>query len=213
MRKAIYIIIAAIVITASIELVCPFSDEKTYEEIFGRTLNEATMNVYQDPDFGFTVRYPSFFIKQPDSLNDDIGYVRFSYGDYWANVILECYATRNYDLSLKAGADTFARILHATQQQLGKDYFILSGPQYENGCYIDGYSFYSKYVGRGKLWYVYTMAYPDRYHAQLGRLFKEIDGWQVWEKYRNGISHTDSLLIYSSTRGRHKKRFVVNVVN
>ncbi len=102
MRKATYIIIAIIVLMASIDFICSFGNERTDEELFARKLDEATMLTYQDPDFGFTVRYPSFFIEQPDSLDANVGYARFSYGDYWANVILECYATRNYDLSPKA---------------------------------------------------------------------------------------------------------------
>lgn len=211
MRKAAYIIIAIIVLMASIDFICSFGNEKTDEELFARKLNESKMLTYHDPDFGFTVRYPSFFIEQPDSLDDNVGYARFSYGNYWANFILECYATRNYDLSPKAGMDTLARMLHATQRMLGKDYFILSGPQYENDCYMDDYSFYSKYVSRGRLWYVYTMVYPDRYHDHLGKLFKEINGWQVWELPHTNISHVDSFLIYAATRDRHKKRFVLNL--
>ena len=33
-----------------------------------------------------------------------------------------------------------------------------------------------------KLWFVYTMIYPDDYKDILGRLFKEIDDWQIWER-------------------------------
>ncbi len=72
--------------------------------------------------------------------------------------------------------------LHATNQKRGKDFFILSGPQYEQGIYIEGYSYYSKFVKNHKFWFVYTMVYPDRYKPVLTRLFKEIDDWQVWER-------------------------------
>ena len=90
MRKTIYIIIAVLVLMVNIDFICPFDNERTDVELFARKLNEATMLTYQDPDFGFTVRYPSFFIEQPDSLDANVGYARFSYGDYWANVILKC---------------------------------------------------------------------------------------------------------------------------
>jgi len=33
-----------------------------------------------------------------------------------------------------------------------------------------------------KLWFVYTMIYPDNYKDVLTRLFKEIDDWQIWER-------------------------------
>lgn len=75
---------------ASIDFICSFGNERTDEELFAQKLDEATMLTYQDPDFGFTVRYPSFFIEQPDTLDNNVGYARFSYGDYWANVILKC---------------------------------------------------------------------------------------------------------------------------
>ncbi len=64
----------------------------------------------------------------------------------------------------------------------GKDFFILSGPQYEQGSYVEGYSYYSKFVRNHQFWLVYTMVYPDRYKPALTRLFKEIDNWQVWER-------------------------------
>jgi len=57
-----------------------------------------------------------------------------------------------------------------------------SGPQYENGSLIDGYSYYSKVMANHKLWFVYTMIYPDNYKDVLTRLFKEIDDWQIWER-------------------------------
>ena len=72
--------------------------------------------------------------------------------------------------------------LHATKSRKGKDHFILSGPQYENDSRIDGYSYYAKIMANHKLWFVYTMIYPDDYKDILGRLFKEIDDWQIWER-------------------------------
>ena len=67
-------------------------------------------------------------------------------------------------------------------QKHGEDYFILSGPQFECGSLIEGYSYYSKFVRNGKLWFVYTMVYPDRYQDVLTRLFQEIDEWKIWER-------------------------------
>ena len=84
--------------------------------------------------------------------------------------------------SLKDGMDSLAQVLQATDRKLGSDYFILSGPQYENGSLIDGYSYYSKVMANHKLWFVYTMIYPDNYKDVLTRLFKEIDDWQIWER-------------------------------
>ena len=59
---------------------------------------------------------------------------------------------------------------------------VMPGNQYENGSLIDGYSYYSKVMANHKLWFVYTMIYPDDYKDVLTRLFKEIDDWQIWER-------------------------------
>ena len=88
----------------------------------------------------------------------------------------------NQGKSVKEASDSLAQCLHATMQKQGEDYFILSGPQYEKGSLIEGYSYYSKFIRNGKFWFVYTMVYPDRYYDVLTRLFKEIDEWQIWER-------------------------------
>ena len=142
MKKAALLFVVALVILANIDFIWPFTTERTDGDVFGQGLNTAEMLTYQDPDLGFTVRYPSFFAVQPDSLDEYTGHVRFSYDNEWATVVLECYALRNYDQSLKSGMDSLALVLHATDRKLGNDYFILSGPQYENDSRMDDYSYY-----------------------------------------------------------------------
>ena len=68
MKKAALLFIAALIITASIDFIWPFTTERADEDAFEQDLNIAEMLTYQDPDLGFTVRYPSFFAVQPDSL-------------------------------------------------------------------------------------------------------------------------------------------------
>lgn len=131
MKKTALIFVATLVILASIDFIWPFTTERTDGDVFEQGLNTAEMQTYQDSDLGFTVRYPSFFAVQPDSLDEYTGHVRFSYDNEWATVVLECYALRNYGQSLKSGMDSLAQVLHATDCKLGSDYFILSGPQYE----------------------------------------------------------------------------------
>ena len=184
MKKTALLFIAAFVIMASIDVIWPFSTERSDGDVFEQSLNNAEMLTYQDSDWGFTVRYPSYFVVQPDSLDEYSDHVRFCYDNEWEKIVLECYALRNYDQSLKNGMDSLAQALHSTERKLGSDYFVLSGPQYENDRRIDGYSYYSRFVCRGKLWFVFTMVYPDRYHDHLGRLFNEIDNWQVFEDHR-----------------------------
>ena len=203
MKKTALLFIALLVILASIDFIWPFTTERTDGDVFEQGLNTAEMQTYQDPDLGFTV-------VQPDSLDEYTGHVRFSYDNEWVTVVLECYALRNRGQSLKSGMDSLAQVLHATDRNLGNDYFILSGPQYENDSRMDDYSYYSRFVCRGKLWFVYTMVYPDRYHNHLGRLFKEIDDWQVFEDLRTGISRADSFMLDATRKGHKKKRAVFN---
>lgn len=142
------------------------------------------MYEYKDEDFGYTIRYPSFFSdgKIEDSEANDEGRARFVYYEEGATMVIEGYAIRNNGMSLKEGMDSLGEALHATDRRLGNNSFTLSGPQYEEGRPISGYSYYSKFVAHRKLWFVYTMVFPDTYRPALSRMFKEIDGWQVWEK-------------------------------
>ena len=180
MRKAIFTFIAIIMVAVSIDWIDACSEVKTDKEMFRRNLTYADMYEYKDSTYDFVIRYPSFFSEQ----SNDAGHVRFCYSNQWATVVLEGYTLLHQGKSIREASDSLAQILHAANVRLGEDYFILSGPQYENGSLVEGYSYYSKFVRHGKFWFVYTMVYPDRYHDVLTRLFKEIDDWQIWERPR-----------------------------
>lgn len=182
MRKAIFIFIAIILMTANIDWLRSCGDLKSPKEVFGQQLTYADMYEYKNTDYGYVVRVPSFFSVQPDSLQEEKGQMRFEFSNQWIIVVIESYVMNNNGQSLKNGMDSLAQVLHAIDSRLGSDYFILSGPQYENGCRLDGYSYYSKVVVNHKLWFVYTMIYPDDYKDVLSRIFKEIDDWQIWER-------------------------------
>lgn len=182
MRKAIFIFIAIILVAVSIDWIHSCAELKSYKEVFGRQITYADMYEYKDKDYDYVVRVPSFFTAQSDSLQEEKGRIRFEYGDQWINVVIESHVMNSDGMSLQAGMDSLAQMLKATEHRLGSDYFILSGPQYENGSRIDGYSYYTKIMANYKLWFVYTMVYPDDYKDVLARLFKEIDEWQIWER-------------------------------
>ena len=182
MRKAIFIFFAIILMTANIDWLRSCGDLKSPKEVFGQQLTYADMYEYKDADYGYVVRVPSFFSVQPDSLQEEKGQMRFEFSDQWIIVVIESYVMNNNGQSLKDGMDSLAQVLQATDRKLGSDYFILSGPQCENGSRIDGYSYYTKIMVNHKLWFVYTMIYPDDYKDVLNRLFKEIDDWQIWER-------------------------------
>lgn len=184
MRKTIFIFIAAIVTCACVSWVRWCSSNRTAQERFAHRLTLADMYEYKDEDFGYTIRYPSFFSdgRIKDSEANDEGRARFVYYEEGATMVIEGYAIRNNGMSLKEGMDSLGEALQATDRRLGNNSFTLSGPQYEEGRPISGYSYYSKFVAHRKLWFVYTMVFPDTYRPALSRMFKEIDGWQVWEK-------------------------------
>lgn len=192
MRKAIFIFITMIVLAACIDWIHSCAKEKSDKEQFCRLLTFAHMYEYKDPDYGFAIRYPSFFSEQPDSLNEYKGSARFSYHDKWISVILEGYVLNNKGQPVKVGMDSLAQVLNATTKKMGNDFFILSGSQYEDGNRVEGYSYYSKFMRNEKLWFVYTMVYPDYYHDVLTRLFKEIDEWQIWERPRLQLKQGES---------------------
>ncbi len=182
MRKAICIFIILVIVAASIDWIRSCDNVKSHKEVFGRELTYAEMYEYKDKDYDYVVRVPSFFTAQPDSLQSRKGRMRFEYGDQWITVVIESHVMHNNGQSLKEGMDSLAQVLHATDSRLGSGYFILSGPQYEQGSRIDGYSYYSKVMANHKLWFVYTMVYPDDYKDVLARMFREIDDWQIWER-------------------------------
>ena len=182
MRKAVFIFITFILVAVNIDWIHSCADLKSHKEVFGRYLAYADMYEYRDKDYDYIVRVPSFFNAQSDSLQEEKGRMRFEYGDQWITLVIESHVMNNNGMSIQAGKDSLAQVLHATDSTMGKDYFMLSGPQYENGSRIEGYSYYTKVVANHKLWFVYTMIYPDDYKDVLTRLFKEIDDWQVWER-------------------------------
>jgi hypothetical protein len=182
MRKAIFIFIAIILMVANIDWLRSCGDLKSPKEVFGQQLTYADMYEYKDADYGYVVRVPSFFSVQPDSLQEEKGQMRFEFSNQWIIVVIESYVMNNNGQSLKDGMDSLAQVLQATDRKLGSDYFILSGPQCENGSRIDGYSYYTKIMVNHKLWFVYTIIYPDDYKDVLTRLFKEINEWQIWER-------------------------------
>ena len=182
MRKAIFIFIAVILVAMSIDWIDCCAEVKSHKEVFGHCLTYADMYEYKDKNYDYVVRVPSFFNAKPDSLQEEKGRMRFDYADQWITLVIESHVINSDGMSLQAGMDSLAQMLNATDSRKGKDYFILSGPQYENGSRIDGYSYYTKIMAHLKLWFVYTMIYPDDYKDVLARLFKEIDNWQIWER-------------------------------
>lgn len=194
------IFIVAIIVIVAFNLYCHIThegDQRTPYYEFKSRIDMAPMKEYQDPDFGYSISYPCFFQKEDTSLNDYLGYARFSYSND-ANIVLESYVTMNRSGNLEACADSLARKLHADKTiQTSKNKldenksprenkdsaFILSGPVYENDVRIEGYSHYDKFIKSGKMLFVFSLTYPDSYKPAMPRLFKLIEDWKVLGAY------------------------------
>ena len=127
MRKTIFIFIAIIIVAASIDWVESCSRVKSHKEVFGRQLTYADMYEYQNVDYDYVVRVPSFFTAQPDSLKEEKGRMRFEYCDQWITIVIETRVIRpplpfgsskNNGQSLKSGMAPLEHVLKATDSKL-----------------------------------------------------------------------------------------------
>ena len=129
-------------------------EQQTPRADFKTKVEMSPMKEYNDPDFGYFFKYPCFFQQEDTSVSVYQGYVRFSFTIH-SNIILDSYVTSNYNNTLQACADSLAQKLHSerTMQASNKE-FILSGPFYENGVRVDGYSHYDKFIKSGRRLFV-----------------------------------------------------------
>lgn len=82
-------IVAIILVAASIDWIDACSEVKTDKEMFKRNLTYADMYEYKDSTYDFVIRYPSFFREQPN----DAGHARFSLatnGQRWCSKATCC---------------------------------------------------------------------------------------------------------------------------
>lgn len=176
------IFIFAIILIMVANLYCHLhhmGDTRTPYSEFKDRIGMAPMKEYHDSDFGYSIRYPCFFQQEEKTQDDFLGHARFSYTNH-TNIVLESYVTKNLSKDLTSCADSLAQVLHADKTlHPAHSAFILSGPVYENGVRVDGYSHYDKFIKSGRMLFVYSLTYPDTYKPALPRLFKLIDDWRV----------------------------------
>jgi len=138
------------------------------------------MKEHHDNDYDYSVRYPSFFEQTPDSLLDK-GCCRFSFWQDSTEIVQTAFVEENANsLTLDQAMAKYASALHATRQQKGDGFFILSGHIHTDSGAITSRRFHAKFVKHRKLWFVQTLAYPEDCEQAMKRLIREIDGWKVW---------------------------------
>ena len=139
------------------------------------------MKEYHDDDYDYVVRYPAFFEQTADSLLDR-GCSRFSFWQDSTEIVQTTFVGPNADsLTIENAMEKYATELHATKQQKGEDYFILSGALHSDHSGIGGRRFYAKFVKHRRLWFVQTLAYPEDCEQAVQKLICEIKDWKVWK--------------------------------
>ena len=192
--KKFFIIAVILVMAANVYYSLTYKgDIRTPYYEFKTRIGTAPLKTYRDTDFGYTISYPCMFQQEDKQGDEYLGHARFVYSDS-ANIILESYVTPNYSPNLQACADSLARKLHSDRIMISKkkagkssskqasqqdSAFLLTGPVYENGVRIDGYSHYDKFIKSGKMLFVYSLTYPDSYKPAMPRLFHLIENWKV----------------------------------
>lgn len=145
-----------------------------------RAMRLTRMCEYHDKDYDYTVRYPSFFEQTDDSLMEK-GCCRFSFWQDSMEIVQTAFVEQNQNgLTPEQAMEKYASDLHATQQQKGDGYFILSGHIYTDDGRITSRRYYAKFVQHRKLWFIQTLAYPEECEQAVKRLIREIDAWKVW---------------------------------
>lgn len=175
MRKLIIVIIVLVGFTVGINISREPKGFHTYQEVVKKLVDDAPLASYRDSFYGYTIQYPEFFAQEISSR----GFVRLG---YWDNerFVLECSVLPEPDITpTEIKMNHMAQLLHAEEQELLKDSFILSGPLYEDGERVEGYRYHAKYVRNCKLWFSYTLFYPESCRESLSRLLHQIEKWEV----------------------------------
>lgn len=160
---------------------------KTFKE----QLDIAPFYEYQHPIYGYSISYPCFFHKEEMEPNDN-NHIRFRFDDD-TNIIIESYVINAPSNDISKCAETLATKQHAESKIITSsnihqrtdtaNSFIITGVAYENGTPSDGYRIHSKYIKSGKLLFVLSLIYPEKYKNALSRLFHIINEWKIIGAY------------------------------
>lgn len=180
MRNLVLIFFFLVLGAAAYDHYCQLTHQPPLEQMLQEAIERARLSVYRNADYGFKAEYPEFFCSESDAEGSFTGRARFSYWNSMVHVNLETSVRRNgRALNVRDSMHFIAASTHAATQRMGTNWFVVAGPLYEDGVPVEGYSFYDKYVCVGKLWFVYSLTYPDACRASLARLFRLVDRFSV----------------------------------
>ena len=181
MKRFLFISVLVFLVAMIWESVREKEDTTPLPQKLERAMRLTRMCEYHDDDYDYTIRYPAFFEQTADSLLDK-GCSRFSFWQDSTEVVQTTFVEPNAEsLTLEQAMVKYASELHATEQQKGDDFFILSGHIHTDEGRITSRRFYAKFVKHRKLWFVQTLAYPEDCERAVQRLIHEIDNWEIWQ--------------------------------
>lgn len=97
--------------------------------------------------------------RQPTPLLDK-GCSRFSFWQDSTEIVQTTFVEQNAKgLTLEQAMAKYASAFHATEQQKGDNFFILSGHIHADNGAITNRRFHAKFVKHRKLWFVQTLVY------------------------------------------------------
>ena len=180
MKRFLFLSVMVFIVVMALVSLYEREDDTPLPKKVERAMRLTRMMEYQDDDYDYTVRYPSFFEQTDDSLMDK-GCCRFSFWQDSTEIVQTAFVEQNPDsLTLEQAMAKYASELHATQQQKGDSFFILSGHIHTEDGQISSRRYHAKFVKHRKLWFVQTLAYPEDCEQAVRRLIHEIDDWKVW---------------------------------
>lgn len=154
----------------------PFAQFKTPQEALKEIMEEAPSKTYHNDFYGYNLNYPEVF--QYDTAPTD-SLLRLAYHNH-ERFVIECEVLTDREMTpIKKMMEQTGTKLHAQQYTLLTDSFTLTGPLFENGEPIAGYSYHCKYVRKQKLWFTYTLYYPTAYKDSVSSILFSIDQWKA----------------------------------
>jgi hypothetical protein len=135
-------------------------DARTFPEQLRDAMPFAEFDTYIDPQYGYSVKYPSFFDKE--EVDEKKGNVRFSYRDN-TNLVLEAEVKPKDFLHDKNALET-----------------IDSGSVER----LDGYEFIRHCVRHEDHWYVLTFYFPANCKQGVERIVYQVKTWKPFLKKR-----------------------------
>ena len=181
-RTFFFLLVAAAAVFALTHRRMHQHDDDTYLEYLTNRVECADWQTYDNPDYGYSVRYPSCFIP---AAAEEEGTARFAYVEEVTplqNVtymMLELSTERCTD-SLHPYRDirSKAESMKAICLKQSDDCYLMTGKMVSRDPKVTAYRFNAKYVLRQRLWFVQTFIYPEDFAPAVRRIVKEVHEWK-----------------------------------